>query len=821
MKKSLMKGLILGAIFVVSIILFSNILNKDMTDHTVKLSGATFPMLYMQVEDTLVNPMYGYRQEMQNSYLRDGLTPISMTRDLTVAIQPFGNQIQALSYEVMTADGNAVVENGNLSGLREDGDLQKADFHLETPILMNQEYTLKFIVDIGAEKPLYYYTRLIQRVGLNVNQYLEFVRNFYEGCISKETAKGLTTYIEPDEMAAISTDFTKIDIHSSFEQLTWGSLHPSIFRKAVPVIKEINQTTCSVELNYEITAEDSDNNVEYYEVTEFYRMRYSGARVMLLDFSRDAGQIFDAELPVITSQGINLGVAPQSLQHVSNQNADIVAFVVAGDLWSYNRSANKATKIFSFREKESPDERTENEVHGIKIVRVEESGDMDFVLYGYMNRGTHEGEVGVGVYHYSVQRNVAVERIFIQETEGYDFLKEDVENLSFVNKQDQFYLYMGNQLYHIDLQQKTCKTILSDIRPSCFVASKTQKNVAWMNEMKENDSSAITIMNLESGQQKILQAKEGQRLKALGFINEDFIYGIAKTEDIVTDQSGNTTFAMRTVRIQNFAGEVIKEYQKSDSWVSEAALKGGLVELKQVRWDGERYVSTDSENIMNNLQTTAETVTIHLSVNERKGTQLALDFSKKADSKTLLYLEAKYEIPKEAIPIKIDETPLKNVYYVYARGVLDSVWMGPAAAIQRAEGQLGVVLDDNQQYIWERGNLQDKMQLKPEEIPEAVLTGTLDESALQTSLGDEMIVLNLTGCTLESVLYQVSMKRAVIARTPTGESVLIVGYDKFNTILYNPVTQQTYYYGMNDSTALFASAGNRFLGYIEKPKPVK
>ena len=65
--------------------------------------------------------------------------------------------------------------------------------------------------------------------------------------------------------------------------------------------------------------------------------------------------------------------------------------------WSYNRSANKTTQIFSFRGGDL-DERENLQEHGIKIVRVEESGDIDFVVYGYMNRDVHEGEVGIAVY---------------------------------------------------------------------------------------------------------------------------------------------------------------------------------------------------------------------------------------------------------------------------------------------------------------------------------------------------------------------------------------------------------------------------------------
>ena len=83
------------------------------------------------------------------------------------------------------------------------------------------------------------------------------------------------------------------------------------------------------------------------------------------------------------------------------------------------------------------------------------------------------------------------------------------------------------------------------------------------------------------------------------------------------------------------------------------------------------------------------------------------------------------------------------------------------------------------------------------------------------SLGDMGTVIDLTGCTLDNVLYEVSAQRPVIAKTGENSSVVIVGYDEYNTYLYDPATGQISPYGMNDSTALFESAGNVFLTYIE------
>ena len=791
-------------------------MNKDLTQNTADMEAASFPVMYMQVSDTIVNPMYGYRSEMKQEYLRESLTPLSTTRDLTAMINPFDNQIKSVIYEVWTANGSDRLESGKLSNIKAEGDYLRIPFTLENPILMNQEYTLKFTVECENKEPLNYYTRIVQRAGLNVGQYLEFVNNFYEKSMNKEAAQELTTYIGPEENVPV-TNFTQINVHSNFDQITWGSLKPTLFRRAIPIISEINETTCSIRMTYEITAEDGDKNIEHYDVREFYRMRYSQARVMLIDFDRSVQQVFDGELPVLTAQGINLGVVNKDVHYASNQNADIIAFAQAGDLWSYNRSANKAAKIFSFRDKGVVDERLNNSAHGVKIIRVEESGNVDFVLYGYMNRGLREGQMGVGVYHYNAGRNAVEELVFIPTSQGFDFIADDINQLSYVNKNDKFYVLLERNFYCINLNERTYEMLLRNINADNFVASKAQRNVAWMTKLQGESKAEITMMNLESNEQQIIEAPEGEQLRILGFINEDIIYGLARLEDIVTDEAGNTIFGMATVRIQDEEGTILKEYHEAGKWFLGANVKEGLVELKRAVWENDIYVLTNSENIINNLQESEETVRIHLSSNERKGVQVALDFSKSARNKAMLVLVAKYEIPENEnmLEINILEEP-QEVYYVYARGHLESTHTRVDAAIIRAEETFGVVLNAQQQYLWERGNRQERANIALTDIPEVVLAGTIDETALQDGLGDKYTVLNMTGCSLESVLYQISQHRAVVALTATGERVVIVGYDRFNTILYNIDTKETYYSGLNDSTNIvFGPAGNVFMGYIE------
>ena len=114
-----------------------------------------------------------------------------------------------------------------------------------------------------------------------------------------------------------------------------------------------------------------------------------------------------------------------------------------------------------------------------------------------------------------------------------------------------------------------------------------------------------------------------------------------------------------------------------------------------------------------------------------------------------------------------------------------------------------------------------QIQLDTVDIPDIVLQGTLDVSALKKNLKKVGTVLDLSGCSLDSVLYEVSAQRPVIAKTGDNTSVVIVGYDEYNTYLYDPAKGETYPYGMNDSTDLFEKAGNIFLTYIEKAAAVE
>ena len=463
MMKILRKGVILLVIFVAVVAGTSFLMNSQSTDNRSDMNDATLPEVMVKLGSTQANKMYGYRQQMQTDFMRGSITPLDTTKKVSFEINPYADTVTGLAYEVRTSDGSKVMENRKIKNLtKEDNGCLSTEIEIGSDLRMNQEYSMQITLDT-SEGEVYYYTRVVSRTQLNTEAYLQFVKDFSTKCLDKEQADTLTGYLEAEDISG-GTNYNNISISSGLSNISWGSLSPKLYMEGVPLIDDINETTASITLDYQVSAQDDEGKTEIYDVTEFYRMRYTETRIMLLDFKRSATKVFDPSQKVVSDAGLLLGVRDKNVTYASDSSGKIVAFEQDGDLWSYAPSSGKITRIFSFRKDENNDSRYVRTEHDIKIIRVSDSGDVDFVLYGYMNRGVHEGYSGVCVYHYNSDRNVVEEKVFIPSTESYEFLKEDLGTLTYVNKNNQLFLLFAQKLYQVDIETGTSEILEDDIK---------------------------------------------------------------------------------------------------------------------------------------------------------------------------------------------------------------------------------------------------------------------------------------------------------------------------------------------------------------------
>lgn len=816
MKKIVRRILVLLLIFIGGVAGFSCLLNNKNTDNRTDFQTPTVPCMAMLLGETEVNRMYGYAETMQTDYMRDTLTPMGTDKTLAVSITPYGSEVDSLVYEVRTSDGSKVIENNKIKRFHEQADgTLTAEFTLQKSILMNQEYSLVFT--LNTEKGSWnYYTRVIQRAGLNTQKYIDFVNNFYQKAVTQNEKGDLSTYLETDDSPG-NNSFNNLNIHASLNMVSWGNLAPEISRPGIPSIKDINENTGSVSITYYITAENGEGDIERYQVEEFFRMRYDQTRVRLLDFNRSAKQILTAEQTIVAGGRLNLGVTGNDVQYKADTEGNIVAFVQQGDLWSYHVKNNKLVRIFSFRDTGSNDERNDYTQHDIEIVRVSKNGDVDFILYGYMNRGGHEGQVGTAVYHYSAEKNVIEEKFFLTSTKSFEFLKQEIGEFAYASKNGNLYLLFENALYCFNMEDKSYTVIQEGMDREYFYVSENGRYAAWMEGMDPYHADNLILMDLETGEQEKISGENGSKIRIFGFINNDMVYGLANEGDILGSGS-QTQFGMYEVRIQNRKGEVKKSYHQDGYYVTNIVFQDNLIQLERARKEGDTYVAVGNEQILNNVRDKEdETFSVVMLTTERQANITGIQFAS-TDVKEPLTVVAKFmENTRDNVLTMEKQETEEEAYYVYALGKLWGIYKNAADAVKAADENMGVVLNQNQQYLWERGNSKDQGNIELGDIPEAVKSASPDAAALKEAVRNTGTVADLTGCTLDQILYEISYQRPVVTKIEGGQVRVIVGFDLYNMYLYDPQTKETKPMGLQDSKKAFEENGNVFICYIDLP----
>ena len=704
-RNRVLKWLLYFVVFIGGVAGFSNLslLQHQQTVSASDLTDPTLPVMCIDVNGMKIDRMSGFTMEMDAENMRKSLIPMTTKRSVTVSYKAFKNNVKSVSYEVSAPDTGTVIENAKIGNFQTDGEYRTASFTLSEPILMNREYPIRFTIQTD-NRDIYYYARIVQRSDPLTDKYVQFVYDFYESCTNQQGASDLNSYLETDDTIA-NNSFANVNLKSTLKQVTWGNLKPQIYRKAVPSIRDIYGETCSIVNEYLISA-DGDSGQEIYQVREYYRLRYYNGRMMLLDFNRKALQVMDgSRLDAVTTAGVNLGVADRGIQYISNETSTITAFVQAGELWEYNDSAEKLSRVFSFHDVgNATDERFDNQDYGIRIVRASEGGGVDFTVYGYMSRGKHEGMMGVSLCHYNAETTAVSERAFIPYTRSFEQLEKDLDRLDYINAGGEAYVYLARSVYHVDLVSGEVMEVLTDINPDCFVSSDSGGEIAWTEEMLPNASTRVTVMSLDSGDTREIEAGEGEYIRAIGFLNHDFIYGLANRADLLAGPSGKVTFAMKQLRIEDLSGTLVKDYRPDGFYVTGVEMEPGLARLTRVTRSGDGYAAAPDDNIINNRQTEASGVTVSLGSTKRQGVVLTLKMPRTITNlrPSVADFRMRY-ISKGDSEIAVDEDDDFPLFYVYGGGALLAELTDPAEAVILADANVGTVLNQEWQYIYERG----------------------------------------------------------------------------------------------------------------------
>lgn len=840
MKKTIIRIAVCVVVFLASALIIGSIMNQGHNNMTMEMAPATLPMITMESGGVACNELHGNTVEMDVAYQKDCITLLGEGRQANFTVNTFGREITGISTEVRSIDGGRLIENSEVTGWKANGKSFSVSLTLKDLIDTNTQYSLTLILELEGEQKVYYYTTILWNDDVHISEILEFATDFHGKLYDKEVAKELTKYLEPNSKLTDNGTFHKVNIHSSFQQITWGSLEPVQEDAASIRLTQISGNVASLLMDFVVSTGEGKNKI-YYNVEEYYRVRYTSERMYLLDYERTMTQIPDTTR-MYANDKILLGITDENVDMMESADGNTVVFSDMGQLLSYNAATNGLTVIFSFYDKDNADRRTLYDNHGIKILDVDEGGNVKFAVYGYMNRGRHEGETGIQIISYDNSLNTIEEEVYIPYSKSYAVLKDEMEQLLYRNRQQHVYFFLENGVYDVDLENRSAEQLVSIRQDDSLQVSENHEIIVWQEGDDINHSNQLNVRNLNTGEQTVIRAEDGEAIRPLGFMGEDIIYGVARESDIRTENSGQIFYPMYKVCISNSSGNNLKEYGQDGIYIVDCAIEGNQITLSRIqRSENGSYQEILNDQIMNNVEEEPgqnKVVTADIDIYER---YVQIQTKTTIDTKTIKVLNPKEVVFEGGRELTLDAVSEVSRYYVYNAYGVQGIYSAPGKAVKEAYDSSGVVTNDRGITVWLKGNRVSRnqiMAIKEESVTDQKnsLTVCLDnilrhagitrnteydlaqgKTAIQI-LEENMTgvqVLDLSGCSLDAVLYYVNQDIPVLAILEDGEAVLVTGFNEFNVVIMEPSTGKLYKKGMNDATTWFAENGNHFISYMK------
>ena len=839
MKKTIIRIAVCVVVFLASALIIGSIMNQGHNNMTMEMAPATLPMITMESGGVACNELHGNTVEMDVAYQKDCITLLGEGRQANFTVDTFGREITGISTEVRSIDGSRLIENSEVTGWKANGKSFSVSLTLKDLIDTNTQYSLTLILELEGEQKVYYYTTILWNDDVHISEILEFATDFHGKLYDKEMAKELTKYLEPNSKLTDNGTFHKVNIHSSFQQITWGSLEPVQEDAASIRLTQISGNVASLLMDFVVSTGEGKNKI-YYNVEEYYRVRYTSERMYLLDYERTMTQIPDTTR-MYANDKILLGITDENVDMMESADGNTVVFSDMGQLLSYNAATNGLTVIFSFYDKDNADRRTLYDDHGIKILDVDEGGNVKFAVYGYMNRGRHEGETGIQIISYDNSLNTIEEEVYIPYSKSYAVLKDEMEQLLYRNRQQHVYFFLENGVYDVDLENRSAEQLVSIRQDDSLQVSENHEIIVWQEGDDINHSNQLNVRNLNTGEQTVIRAEDGEAIRPLGFMGEDIIYGVARESDIRTENSGQIFYPMYKVCISNSSGDNLKEYGQDGIYIVDCAIEGNQITLSRIqRSENGSYQEILDDQIMNNVEEEPgqnKVVTADIDIYER---YVQIQTKTTIDTRTIKVLNPKEVVFEGGRELTLDAVSEVSRYYVYNAYGVQGIYSAPGKAVKEAYDSAGVVANDRGITVWLKGNRVSRnqiMAIKEESVTDQKnsLTVCLDnilrhagitrnteydlaqgKTAIQI-LEENMTgvqVLDLSGCSLDAVLYYVNQDIPVLAILEDGEAVLVTGFNEFNVVIMEPSTGKLYKKGMNDATTWFAENGNHFITYM-------
>ena len=818
---------VFGILFLISLFIWNYMLVGRNNKGVTETSQATIPLLTVSADGKNINQLHGYQGSVDASLIRDSITPI-YENEVKVMLTYAKSDVSVVSYKIYDTDNKTILGNGDTAFHKVKGK-KTANIKIKERLENGKTYLMELSVKQN-DKTIRYFTRVIYGTSFHLKECLDFAQKFHDAALTEGNTEFISQYLETAE-GTTSNNLANVDLKSTQEVVSYATLKPQVESVYPATVKEISENVTSLELRYILSAENTDGTKQYYQATEYFRVRYAKDRMYLLNYERNMEAYMRYDTIDRSNNRILLGIGSSQKQLISKNGGKKAAFVVQDELWYYDYQKSNMHKVFSFEGEDYRDSRNNYQKHAIQIMKMKNNGDIAFLVYGYMNRGKHEGENGI-VYQYTASDQKIEELGFIPTQIQYDMMKNDIKKGAFLSGSGQFYFYLDGAIYQVDLDSGKSKILAKNITDDMTVIS--ENGMLALNQSKNK----MKVVDLSTQKTEVITCKDDQVLRPIGFIEKDFIYGVGNKKEVVRNKDGSYMYPLTNVYIRNNK-KIVKEYGEDGTYITNTSVDGTTIALTHSKKSGNGYKKINVSYIRYKDKQESKAV-LEYGYTGTRLNQLYLAFPDDVYIQTRPnYLSTNVEEQEDEIKIKfaVNDNKYRDAF-VYTGGKLSGIYSNLKEAIKVAKQGGGVVVNYHQMYLWEKGVAQNygkgsnipmiKAKNKDETDIACILMMARSEGIkisydkikkMSGSTYDKLFkvfnkrAVNYSDCSIDDLVYAISKGRSFMAQRKNGTYVLVMSYNQTDLRYYDPTNGKSVKANRKKLESEFKKAGSVYYGY--------
>lgn len=798
------------------------------------------PVMSFTVLEREADVLLGYRREEDSVRMADTLLPVRTTGEIPVTIRTDGmfvNSAEALLYSL---DGSRLIEQAplSLSGTEElTGQYQMTSLAEE-----GINYLLTFVLQLSDGTACFYSVKVCQysdECFADKETLLSFAEDFSNAACQKNK-EALNAYISYDREKA-GTDLHFVNMNTDVSMITWAELEVKK-RTQYLRIYEWSDTQISIAFQY-------DADLSYGEeaslaaVDEAFCVRERDDKLFLLNYERYTSEYFAGNEDNVGSTSILLGIQqPDTMELLYTDYGINVYFTVDGGVWHYNYNTNELVCVFTFGT-DRADIRLNAGKYTLKLAGIQ-NGILYFTVQGYMQSGAHEGSCGLSLYGYSIANRECREYLYADLTGT-----ENEGTLTALSEDGLFYANLGDCIYALDMTGSEILKLYEGLEPSSMLVNASGTMAVWQ---YAGQNKQLCILDTKAGTMQTITAD--RKLKSLGFIGDDLVYGREAAEQLSKEGFVYQHF-LDQVCIVDSALEDKAVYEKQDVLIGSVEVTASGVSFSRFRVDGEVCTPiADDVLSLAKEESLPGMVELKVAASEVKRNYYYINLGRTVTLGAATVKRAKILL-NESVMLASEQSggQGQEAYTAYIFGKCASRTTAFEEAIGAVYDRMGTVYQNGflSDVLWNRdardlyltmtlptmswtqeGHEEEMAAMSSQErgvdifvyagVNAGVVDRTLAESSergecdtvyeeLCLTFGEHLI--DLTGSRIGYLLYYINLRHPVLCLTGEGQSLILTGYTSAELMIYDPATRETSRMAQDEAQEYFDRMNTIFVSF--------